>query len=469
MLRSRHALVCGIAVVACVAGVAAPAGAASQGYGYHRLVVTRSGDACSNLVANSENNHGTVLGTVYCGKSDGFVKRGKRVRFFQAPGSANTMTESTGIADDGKAVLVTQVNYTGPYTAYLRSTKGHFTKLADPHAGKYGTYAEGVNSRGEVVGYYFVKRSSSTIKPFIDRHGHFSSFSLGVKGARDIQLIGVNKSGDIAGSFVKHGTSHGFVDIHGKVRVVNAPGAGHGNGLGTQVVAISDNAKYWCGVAVFGGGTEYQDTSSGFVYHGGHFRTVRVPKSWGHTTVASDVDDAGTVVGLYIYSNDVSWQRRGFVAKPGADAPSAETAARTTMPPAGTAGAAKHHALPNPCDSFTNARLATLLGAPAHTTFHRKHGHNSDGPNCTVSWQQYTFVTTLDRKNPGLAQGPDAHYYYRPKLGKYGYVEVDDLYSNARGRIDKFFFVDDVNKRLSHKGAKMYHFALAERHRLGKG
>jgi hypothetical protein len=311
----------GVSVVAVsllsIAGLGGGAtGAAAAGtHAYHRLSVRRSGISCDILVANSINNHGTILGTVYCGDAAGFIKRAGKVHQFAVPGPSGTDTLPAGIADDGAVVLSTERNYELPVTGYVRSPSGHLRKLSDPRAGRNGTDPEGINSKGEIVGVYYVGRSKTRVKPFVYSQGKFHKFVLGVKHAKNVEPIDVNNRGDIVGSFIRHGSMHGFVDRHGHVRVVNAPGAGAGKGEGTAVLGISDNAKYWCGVAVFATGDEYQDTSRGFIHHAGRYITTKVPSAWGHTTVTGDIDNAGRAVGEFIASSNVGWQREGFVAQ----------------------------------------------------------------------------------------------------------------------------------------------------------
>jgi hypothetical protein len=289
---------------------------AGTGYHYRQLTVKRAGINCPVLDANSENNRGVILGTVYCGDARGFIEKHGHVHQFAVPGPAGTDTLPAGIADNGTIALDTEVNYKGSIKAYVRGRSGHLRKLKDPHAGRYGTDVESVNSKGEAVGYYYVGKSQSRIRPFIERHRKFHGFRLGVKHAKDVALVDVNRTGDLVGFYERHGVYHGFVDRHGHMHIVNAPGAGRAKGEGTQVLDISDNGRSWCGMAIFATGTEYQDTSQGFVAHRGHVTSLRVPSSWGHTSYAAAVNNAGVVVGDFIASNNVGWAREGFRATP---------------------------------------------------------------------------------------------------------------------------------------------------------
>jgi hypothetical protein len=138
------------------------------------------------------------------------------------------------------------------------------------------------------------------------------------------------------------------------------------------------------------------------------------------------------------------------------------TASPSAASPAGTAH--KHHALPNPCTSISTSSLRKLFAAPPGTHFTKTRAHNSDGPQCLVTYSNHSLSDTFDRKDPGIAPpAPGAHFYSRPRLGAHGYVETDQAYSNARGRVHSFYFVVSVNMHLRHKAARMYRFALAQR------
>jgi hypothetical protein len=301
------------------APIAAAPQAVGSGYDFSQLVVPRGSVECSNAFVNQMNSKGVLVGTVYCGAAHGFIRGvNGRVRHFDVAGPKGTDTEPFGIATNGTIALITQVNYKGRFTSYLRSPSGTLTKVRDPKAGHFGTVVEAVNDSNEAIGIYYTGRTEKHYQSFIDQHGKFRIFRLHLKAAKRVQLIDVNDNGELAGDFTDgKGVEHGFLTTRGKTRVINAPGAGKKKGEGTAVEYVTNTGNY-CGAVTFNTGTPWRNTYRGFVHVGSHYRTVRVPSSWGHDTDVSAMTDAGVITGGYIESvgtaRDGRWQRQAFTA-----------------------------------------------------------------------------------------------------------------------------------------------------------
>jgi hypothetical protein len=302
-------------------GAAAVASSAvsSRGYQFSQLVVPRGSVECSNAFVNQMNSKGVLVGTVYCGDAHGFIRGvNGQVRHFNVAGPKGTDTEPFGISTNGTIALITQVNYKGRYTSYLRAPSGTLTKVRDPKAGHIGTLVEAVNDSKEAVGIYYTGRTRKHYQPFIDRDGTFSTFRLGLRAAKRVQLIDVNDRGELAGDFIDgKGVEHGFLSEHGKTRVINSPGAGKKKGEGTVVEFVTNTGNY-CGAVTFKTGTPWRNTYRGFVHIGSHYRAVRVPSSMGHDTSVTSMTDSGEIAGGYIESTGTSragrWQRDAFTA-----------------------------------------------------------------------------------------------------------------------------------------------------------
>jgi len=121
-----------------------------------------------SLTAAAINIHGTVAGfyTTKSGVTDGFVKRTNGMFVTLAyPGA--TMTQAFGINDSGLVV--------GAYTTGSGSSaqsfgftwmNGHFHEVNDPH-GVGSTIINGVNDRGELVGFYMDANNNNNTDGFL--------------------------------------------------------------------------------------------------------------------------------------------------------------------------------------------------------------------------------------------------------------------------------------------------------------
>lgn len=297
----------------------ADAAVAASRYHYSRVVARTPSGKCANAGVYSMTNRGVMLGIEYCTSdrsSRGFVKRGSKFTVFKAPGSASgTDTEPSGISNNGRYIAVdTQQGFSGPYTGYLKTASG-YQELSDPNAGPYGTQADGVNDNKEVVGAYYLS-SSTQYQAFIYQGGKFTTFQPSVKNARDVALTDVNDHGDLAGYYQdSNNRYHGFVVISGHFHAINAPGAGKGTNLGTQVLTITPKGNY-CGDVLQRHGQITSSTYRGFIHRNGRYTSVKVPSSFGHDTDAAACDDSGTVAGDYIHTTGTQWERMAYAARP---------------------------------------------------------------------------------------------------------------------------------------------------------
>ena len=321
MMRRTGPLLCvmlaAVVSLGAVVGVA-PAGAAT-GYRFTHVVVRRAGAPCRNVFVDSADENGdAVLGTVYCGTARAFLRSGRRARLLPLPRQPRRNTEGGGVADDGTSVLLSYAARTGRYAAYLRTPAGHLRHLAHPKAGAGGTVATDVNTHGEVVGYYYVGGSDGRTRGFVSDGHRLRAVPLRGCHAHSVQVLSVNNHGDIAGSYTtRNGRMHGFVIVRGRLRVVDAPGAGSRPGDGTQVTSIDDRRDY-AGVMFFGGpgndDNPFVDHSRGFVHRHGRFQRIAVPRSWGNNTMVTAVSDTGSVAGSYVSLTQRGWEWRGFTA-----------------------------------------------------------------------------------------------------------------------------------------------------------
>lgn len=161
------------------------------------------------------------------------------------------------------------------------------------------TSAEGINTKGQIVGYYvdILKQHHG----FIYDKGVFHT--LDVPGATFTEPHGINDTGQIVGTYVDtKGQYHGFVYDQGEFTSLDVPSPAMA--LFTQARGIN-NAGRIVGYYVAGG------HQHGFVYARGVFSTLDVPGAT--DTFAYHVNMRGQIVGTY---RDQQGRSHGFVATP---------------------------------------------------------------------------------------------------------------------------------------------------------
>jgi hypothetical protein len=132
--------------------------------------------------------------------------------------------------------------------AFVRDQFGNITPFDAPGAGTgnvQGTFAEGINSAGQIAGYY--SDSSTVLHGFLrSPDGTFTTFdapdaahhaNAGTVG------LGINDAGQIVGYYSDSGNLvHGFLrDQHGNITEFEDPNAGTEANQGTYAFGISDS------------------------------------------------------------------------------------------------------------------------------------------------------------------------------------------------------------------------------------
>jgi hypothetical protein len=322
MLRSTlRATALVAASAAALAATALPAAAATSGFNYARIAVMRSGHSCANLKVDAINDKGVLAGTVYCAqRSRGFIAGHSTTFAFPAGPHSDTLV--TAISDDGTVVGESQIDYAGRGTAWLRTPAGKYRKINNPTAGQYGTWPQGINKNNVIVGGYYVGTgSSSRIRGYMDRGGHFTDVTLpSTVHAAEWAVDGINDRGDLCGWYTKAtGPFHGFVIIGGRFHTVDAPAAGRARGQGTEVTTIAYNRSY-AGTLVYAAqpdfNHQYRAYKHAFVVRDGRFTSIAVPSTWGNNTNVTAMSNAGTLVGAFIHRDGNGWDVEGFRARP---------------------------------------------------------------------------------------------------------------------------------------------------------
>jgi hypothetical protein len=239
--------------------------------------------------AEGINNSGIITGTFFdsTGAAHGFLadKTGAFVREISFPGAAQT--QSVGINERGDIVgsyvdgagsfhgfLLQDGNFstidfpsatdTFPFDindqgvivgTYLDSAflnhgftldKAGFHTVDDPAQASPSTELMSVNSRGDILGDFDVNFLGLFQGAFLFTHGSFVPFIL-PQATNGLFVVGLNNSGDIAGSFVGDDFfQHGFVSSNGNLIILDFPGA-----LATAPIQINSSHNT---VGIYGDG-----------------------------------------------------------------------------------------------------------------------------------------------------------------------------------------------------------------------
>ncbi len=171
---------------------------------------------------------------------------------------------------------------TSTHMSNVKTISVTFTTIDVPGAGVTGVY--GINSAGDMVGYYGTDSNDPNKHGFLLSGGNFTY--LDYPGAYATFAYGINDSGTIVGSAEFQGglTAIGFT-YDGSVYTAIRDGS---NGT-TITYGISNS-----GLIAGGAGTAY--TTKGIETLGGKFKALTVPGTFTYV-FASGVNKAGAVVG----------------------------------------------------------------------------------------------------------------------------------------------------------------------------
>lgn len=173
---------------------------------------------------------------------------------------------------------------------------GNFTFLNYP--GGYDTEARGITDAGLIVGNAYI--SSEGTVGFTYQGGVFNTIQI--NGYPDTCAEAINSSGAIVGGY-GFGDANGFEQVGTKVRNITPPGI-QGTVIATGINKVGQIV-----------GWSYDNNHAGFFYQNGKYRTINVPNSENYTE-AWGINDRGVVVGWY-FGCAPSCTEHGFVLTKG--------------------------------------------------------------------------------------------------------------------------------------------------------
>lgn len=149
--------------------------------------------------AEGINNHGDIVGwyslNPATGPTHGFAYVDGQYHEVSVPSGSNV--SANAISDNG--LIVGIYRDTNKLLQSFLDDHGTFTTVVDPFAKAGTTFATGVNTSGEIVGYY-TDVASGLIKGFVDIGGTFST--IDVQPGLNTQILGVNNAGQLVGDTI---------------------------------------------------------------------------------------------------------------------------------------------------------------------------------------------------------------------------------------------------------------------------
>ncbi len=182
------------------------------------------------------------------------------------------------------------------YHGFIRNTSGSFTLFDDPDAVLAeweGTTPSAINDSGTIAGTYN-DRNTGTQRAFVrDQFGNFTNFDGGPPGAVANYVTGINSSGEIVGYYRFDDSSRfsgAFLrDAAGRVTPIVVPGS-----VSTQVTSINDRG------IVVGFWTDSIDNQHGFQRDAsGRFAEIAASGAF-LAVVPSAINNDGTIAGYYV-------------------------------------------------------------------------------------------------------------------------------------------------------------------------
>ena len=265
----------------------APAGAPT-GLGNNPILLINDPVGIANQYPASINDKGKIVGLVSLpdGSFQGYELQGATFKEIRYPGAASS--GAFGINKSGLIIGVycIDADCNGQTGGFALKGK-NFTSIDFPGGMNTGPY--GVNASGDIVGEY--QTPDSIIHGFMLHKGVYTNIDVPAAwGANENLPFSINKQGTIVGGYgTSDGGGHGFVLQNGTYIQVDYPGA-----KGTELLGINDSGD------IVGSYTDVDDDHShAFLLSGGVFTPFDVPFPGSISTVLQSINNNHQIVGSF--------------------------------------------------------------------------------------------------------------------------------------------------------------------------
>jgi probable HAF family extracellular repeat protein len=230
-----------------------------------------------------------------------------------------TGTEAFGINSSGQIVGYYLAG--GAAHGFLYSG-GIYTTLDDPDPLATATFAQGINNAGQIVGYY--RDSNGNAHGFLDSNGTFTTLDDPDPLATSTFAQGIDDAGQIVGYYTEaNGSRHGFRYSGGTYSTVD-----DSSGTSTEIFGINGAGQIvgtyqFTKIEVLGHGLIVQYTwTNGFYQNGSNYPSLDDPASDGSPpqgffdsgTFAQGINNSDKIIG---YTCDSSGAVHGFLYSSG--------------------------------------------------------------------------------------------------------------------------------------------------------
>lgn len=260
----------------------------------------------SNIIPLSINNKGDVVGDYFNegdGAQHGFLVHDGKFSNLDYPG-ANTVT-ATGINDDGDIVGVYGSPSLGVWYGSFLYHAGTFTAISIPGVMPQNIEVMGINNAGDIAGTGwtyggysagFVYNYKTNVTTFLNNPPDFYQVTL--------RVMGISNDGKIVGYIeYANGGAAGFIYQGGSYTIYNVP-----NSRSTWFYGINKSGE------VVGNYEGVSINQYAFVYKGGNITPFSGPASSDWVSLTG-INDSGMVIGNYMISTPP--YQYAFLAIPG--------------------------------------------------------------------------------------------------------------------------------------------------------
>ncbi len=313
-----------VLIIILLVGLGAPDGAGVLQAGTSRFATLDGPTPASYDAAYGINAAGAIVGTYEdgVGMSHGFLLRQGHYTIIDDPEASSGGLEGTsamGINTQGDVVGYYVHGVFPNLTLHgFLLRQGHYTTINDPAAGKrshMGTAATGINAAGDIVGYYI--DSGAVYHGFLLHRGRYTTLDdpeaarrLSAELPPGTMASGINAAGDIVGYYLDGGAVyHGFLLHRGRYTAIDDPMAPSDVLVGSQAHGINAEGD------IVGFYIDDTDMSHGFLLHHGLYTAIDDPLAGSGTlggTQVLGINPEGDIVGYY---TDSGGTRHGFLMR----------------------------------------------------------------------------------------------------------------------------------------------------------
>lgn len=211
------------------------------------------------------------------------------------PEYSSPVVETSAVAINDAGQIVGQAFDNYGVHSYLIDADGQFTPIQTP--GAFETFANGINSLGQVVGYYLIYDELAGLYSFHgflrDAHGNYSTIDY--PGANGSRALGINKSGQIVGQIDVNSYPYGFMlDSIGNYTYLNS----------TADAIDADGNIIFCDIYT------WNRPGATLLTKNGYYIYLNAPGSI--QTYATGIASLDQIVGFYL---DASYAYHGFLRR----------------------------------------------------------------------------------------------------------------------------------------------------------